>query len=57
MYKKFAVLLTGIAMVNIGGCQEAIDMICQYSDEICATLQQYAPDIADEVCMALDMLC
>ncbi len=57
MYKKLAVLLTGVAMVNLAGCQDAIDALCGYSAEICAAVQQYAPDIADEVCMALDMLC
>ena len=57
MYKKLAVLLTGVAMASIGGCQEAIDVICQYSDDIIAALQAVDPDIADQVAMALDMLC
>ena len=49
MYKKIALLLTGLLAAVPGSCQEAIDMLCQYEDMIC--------DAVPEACDALSYLC
>jgi len=49
MYKKLALVGAGLLAVVPSGCQEAIDILCQYQNEICG----YVP----EVCDALEVLC